>query len=49
MIGSIIHVMHGGLHAEKYYQIAFNKNIKKVFIPLAPGDGLMLNKIAYTH
>ena len=45
MVGSIIYVLHGELDADSYYRKGLGD--ERIFVPLAPGDGLMLEKAAY--
>lgn len=45
MVGSIIQVVHGKLDAELFMTNSFTNN--GVLVALAPGDGLMLEKVAY--
>ena len=45
MIGSIIQVIHGDLDAEHQMKNSFSAN--GCLVALSPGDGLMLEKVAY--
>ena len=45
MVGSIIQVMHGDLVPTHFMNNSFTNN--GVLVALAPGDGLMLEKVAY--
>ena len=45
MIGSIVQVIHGSLDGEHHMKNSFSNN--GVLIALSPGDGLMLEKVAY--
>ena len=45
MVGSIIQVVHGNLDAELFMNNSFSHN--GCLVALAPGDGLMLEKVAY--
>lgn len=45
MIGSIVQVIHGNLDGEHHMKNSFSNN--GVLIALSPGDGLMLEKVAY--
>ena len=45
MVGSIIQVFHGDLDKENFMSNTFTEN--GVNIALAPGDGLMLEKVSY--
>jgi tRNA U38,U39,U40 pseudouridine synthase TruA len=45
MVGSIIQVVHGNLDSELFMTNSFTNN--GVLVALAPGDGLMLEKVAY--
>ena len=45
MIGSMIQLFHGDLHSNQFLASSFCEN--GVNIALAPGDGLMLEKVDY--
>ena len=45
MIGSIVQVIHGDLDGEHHMKNSFSAN--GCLIALSPGDGLMLEKVAY--
>ena len=45
MVGSIIQVFHGSLDRKHFMDNTFTEN--GVNVTLAPGDGLMLEKVAY--
>lgn len=45
MVGSMIQSFHGNLDKEHFLANTFTEN--GVSVALAPGDGLMLEKVAY--
>jgi tRNA U38,U39,U40 pseudouridine synthase TruA len=45
MVGSIVQVFHGNLDGEDFMKNTFTNN--GVLVALAPGDGLLLEKVAY--
>ena len=45
MVGSIVQVFHGELDAQNFLKNTFTNN--GVLVALAPGDGLMLEKVSY--
>jgi tRNA U38,U39,U40 pseudouridine synthase TruA len=45
MVGSVVQVFHGELDPENFYKNSFSNN--GVLVALAPGDGLMLERVAY--
>ena len=45
MVGSVVQVFHGDLDADHFMNNSFTNN--GVLVALAPGDGLMLEKVSY--
>ena len=45
MVGSIVQAFHGDLDIENFLKNTFTNN--GVLVALAPGDGLMLEKVSY--
>jgi tRNA U38,U39,U40 pseudouridine synthase TruA len=45
MIGAIVQICHGDLDPEQFINNSFTHN--GVLVALVPGDGLMLEKVAY--
>jgi len=45
MVGSVVQVFHGDLDAEHFMANSFTNN--GVLVALAPGDGLMLERVCY--
>ena len=47
MVGSIVQAFRGDLDIENYLKNTFTNN--GVLVALAPGDGLMLEKVSYDN
>lgn len=45
MVGSIVQAFHGDLDPQNFLKNTFTNN--GVLVALAPGDGLMLEKVSY--
>ena len=45
MVGAVVQVFHGALDPEHFLKNTFTNN--GVLVALAPGDGLMLEKVSY--
>jgi len=45
MVGSVVQIFHGDLDAKHFMDNSFTNN--GVLVALAPGDGLMLEKVSF--